>query len=177
MVETDRNWYLRFTLIGLCFYLSLTTMWSIQGITGWPTGEKLPEEFRVIWAEVREPSKVTDDPGAIYLWCYVVDDETEVNYLDLLRDRNVLFELIKEGLFVDLTPDYDKQPRAYKVRYTKENHKKAIKMLQGLKKGQSIMGKRNDKRSPFFGGPGDDPKSSDFFSETVIPKNQRPPKN
>jgi hypothetical protein len=58
-------------LVSAVFFVS--TSQSINGLMGWPTGERPPPRFSLTWSVVVEPDKKTNDPGHIYLWAQDLD--------------------------------------------------------------------------------------------------------
>ncbi|MAF08779.1 MAG: hypothetical protein CL389_13130 [Acidiferrobacteraceae bacterium] len=62
--------------VGLVVVVSLLyvgTYIGIREIEGRPTEEPLPESFRLLWAKIDEPNKVTGAAGHIYLWVQKLD--------------------------------------------------------------------------------------------------------
>src|SRR5215470_13797217 len=47
---------------------------SLAGLIGWPSEERIPEHFQLHWATVIEPDKLSGTPGSIYLWVEALDD-------------------------------------------------------------------------------------------------------
>jgi len=82
---------------------------------GWPTSASLPERFRLISAQIYEPSALLNTEGAVYLWVTNMDDLA--------------------GLGV---------PRSFKIKYNKELHEKVSKSLVNLKNGVPQMGENLD---------------------------------
>jgi hypothetical protein len=46
---------------------------TMHGLTGWPTTQRLPPRFNLVWTVVAEPNRKTHNPGAIYLWADALD--------------------------------------------------------------------------------------------------------
>ena len=72
--------------------LAFFTYWGISEIRGLPSDTYPPHLFRMHWARIVEPNKLTNEPGSIYLWDEELDEQ---NY--------------PSGL-----------PRAYRLAYTPE---------------------------------------------------------
>lgn len=50
---------------------------SLHHYFGWATSERLPAEFVLIAAHIREPNKQTGDPGIMYWWIRESSDLTQ----------------------------------------------------------------------------------------------------
>lgn len=96
------------SVVGLAFF----TYWGISEIRGLPTDNNPPNLFRMHWARIVEPNKLTDEPGAIYLWIEELDEE---NY--------------PSGL-----------PRAYKLAYTEELADAVQEAMAAIAGGEEIAG-------------------------------------
>ena len=48
---------------------------SLVGLIGWPSEERIPEHFQLHWATVVEPDKLNGTAGSIYLWVEALDDD------------------------------------------------------------------------------------------------------
>ncbi len=46
---------------------------SLQRFAGWPADAALPQRFRLLASEIREPDKKTREPGVIYWWLRDLD--------------------------------------------------------------------------------------------------------
>lgn len=94
----------------VCFSMFLSA--TINDLRGWPYDGPLPDEFRVYWIVVEEPSKSdANNRGGIYLWITDLDGNNKV-------------------------------PRAYKSNYTRRDHEGAQDALKLLKKGKMVVGGR-----------------------------------
>ncbi len=60
----------RFRILALvALPLLYTVQWlGIEAMEGWPARNPMPESFELLNADIREPDKLKDDPGSIYLW-------------------------------------------------------------------------------------------------------------
>ena len=95
------------------FYLA---SWeTYKTILGWPSHEELPDKFNISWVVIVEPEKKTDKEGEIFFW---------------LRD-------------IDSFEETSKIPRAYKLIWNEENHKKAQEALHKLKEGKRLNGRKS----------------------------------
>ncbi|MBV7407722.1 hypothetical protein [Maritimibacter sp. DP1N21-5] len=71
----------RFPLVlkaGLTVAIAALMFLTYQGIgrlRGLPSDTAPPERFRLYWAQIEEPDKLTGDPGAIFLWLGELDED------------------------------------------------------------------------------------------------------
>ena len=86
-----------------------------EGILGWPTSEELPELFNINWVVIEEPNKAQSNEGSLFLWVSEVDEFNKS--------------------FGD--------PRAYRLVWNDDNHKKAQDALHKIKEGQQLNGKKS----------------------------------
>ena len=92
-LRTTYHWIIKSSLIILTLVFYIFTYKSFTNLVGWPTSASLPERFRLISAQIYEPSALLNTEGAIYLWVTNMDDLA--------------------GLGV---------PRSFKINYNKELH-------------------------------------------------------
>ena len=123
--------YLVVTTLLLCFYFysefsrltkNLTvllvtlsyfyTWFSVEGLLGWPSQEEMPSQFRVLWIDVNEPDKGDSEDGDIFFWV------KELNKVD---------------------QPYGK-PRAYSIKWSEENAKKAEEAITKMEDGEILNG-------------------------------------
>ena len=88
---------------------------SFTNLVGWPANQSLPERFRLVSAQIYEPSVLLNSEGAIYVWVTNMDDLA--------------------GLGI---------PRSYYLPYNKVLHEKISKSLVNLKNGVPQMGENLD---------------------------------
>lgn len=67
------RWWVKAAAIVLTTIFFIVTYHTINGLMGWPTTQKLPARFSLVWTMVSEPNKKTNSPGAIYLWADELD--------------------------------------------------------------------------------------------------------
>ena len=92
--------------------LYFVTYLSLQGFTGWPTQNHLPDEFVVLSAHTEEPDKTTGTKGSIYLWILAREGNSTLN-----------------------------QPRAYRLPYSRELHTEIDQAVRQLNFGVTQLGK------------------------------------
>lgn len=103
---------LRFGLVVSVVILMFTTYRGIGELRGLPSDTDLPERFRLYWAQVVEPNKLTKEPGSIFLWIGELDED---NYI--------------VGV-----------PRAHKVPYSEELAELVFGAQQKISEGEEIAG-------------------------------------
>jgi hypothetical protein len=61
-------WPIKATAIVLTSVFYGVSYFAFQGLLGWPARGVLPDRFRLIAADIREPNRKEGDEGEIYLW-------------------------------------------------------------------------------------------------------------
>ena len=92
--------------------LMFLTYRGIGELRGLPSNDALPDKFRLYWAQIEEPDKLTGAPGSVFLWIRELDEDN--------------YEL---GL-----------PRAHKLPYSDELASLVIAALQRIQDGEDISG-------------------------------------
>ena len=121
------RWITKGLIIAIAIWFSVTLYYSFHNFMGWPSEETISTQYsQLIWFQIKEPSKVSNHPGAIYLWVREIPDSEKIEGLTLkqLSDPMVWFTYPDETV-----------PRAYKIPYTKEAHKKLREAAEGRKTG------------------------------------------
>ena len=121
------RWITKGLIIAIAIWFSVTLYYSFHNFMGWPTEETISTQYsQLIWFQIKEPSKVSNHPGAIYLWVREISTSEKIEGLSLkqLSDPMVWFTYPDETV-----------PRAYKIPYTKEAHKKLREAAEGRKTG------------------------------------------
>ena len=121
------RWITKGLFMAVAIWFSITLYYSFHNFMGWPTEETISTQYsQVIWFQIKEPSKVSNHPGAIYLWVREISESEKIEGLTLkqLSDPMVWFTYPDETV-----------PRAYKIPYTKEAHKKLREAAEGRKTG------------------------------------------
>ena len=121
------RWITKGLFMAIAIWFSVTLYYSFQNFMGWPTEETISTKYsQLIWFQIREPSKVSDHPGAIYLWVREMSTTEKLQGLSLNQ--------ISDPMTWFTYPD-ETAPRAYKIPYTKKTHKKLREAVEGRKKG------------------------------------------
>jgi hypothetical protein len=121
------RWVTKGLFMAIAIWFSVTLYYTFQNFMGWPSEESISTEYsQLIWFQIREPSKVTNHPGAIYLWVRELPDSEKLKGLSLRQLANPM---------VWFTYPDETIPRAYKIPYTKKRHKELREAAEGRKKG------------------------------------------
>lgn len=67
------RWWVKAAAIVVTIAFFAVSYSSLQAMMGWPTFQKPPARFSLVWTMVSEPDKKTRNPGAIYLWADALD--------------------------------------------------------------------------------------------------------
>ncbi len=114
-LRTNFHWIIKSTMIVLTTFFYVLTYGSFKNLMGWPSGDNLPDRFRLVAAQIYEPNALIDSEGSIFLW---------------ITDMNDLAGL--------------STPRSYTLEYNKEIHERVSKALVSLKNGIPQMGENVD---------------------------------
>lgn len=106
----------------VALWFSLSFFYVLPDLKGWPAEISIPDKSRIIALTIVEPDKA--DPGAFYFWCDIKPD-------NLQSTRN-LFNPYKRFTYTGAI-----EPRAYKMPYDRELHKK---LLEAQKKKARMGG-------------------------------------
>ena len=121
------RWITKGLFMAVAIWFSVTLYYSFHNFMGWPTEETInTQHSQLIWFQIKEPSKVSNYPGAIYLWLRAISPPEKLEGLTIkqLSDPMVWF----------IYPD-EAAPRAYKIPYSKKRHKKLREAAEGRKTG------------------------------------------
>ena len=132
--ESKLKWYVKTVCISL-FCIFTIIFWStIHTFLGWPALEAdVPEKVLIHWVIIKEPNKVIESKGRIYILLESLDDPSS-NFL------GKFFGYKKEKV----------EPRLYGFEYSRGLHEKLEKGIKKrLMRGQPVMGKlTKGKKSP-----------------------------
>ena len=62
------RWWIRAIAIVVTLGFFFVQFNSIRHLMGWPTFDRLPDRFEMVYAAIMEPDQAAQEPGAIYLW-------------------------------------------------------------------------------------------------------------
>ena len=114
-LRTSFHWGFKASMITVVTIFYILTYKSFKDLIGWPTGEPLPERFRLISAQIYEPNALINSEGSIYVW---------------ITDMNSL-----AGLGT---------PRSFQLPYAKTTHEVVAKALVNIKNGVPQMGEKGE---------------------------------
>ena len=121
------RWITKALFMAIAIWFSVTLYYSFHNFMGWPSEETISSKYsQLIWFQIKEPSKVSDHPGAIYLWVREISSTEKLEGLTLNQVANPM---------IWFTYPDETAPRAYKIPYTKEKHEKLREAAEGRKKG------------------------------------------
>ena len=121
------RWITKGLIIAIAIWFSVTLYYSFHNFMGWPSEETISTQYsQLIWFQIKEPSKVSNHPGAIYLWVREIPDSEKIEGLTLKQLSNPM---------VWFTYPDETVPRAYKIPYTKKAHRKLREAADGRKTG------------------------------------------
>lgn len=92
---------------------------GVEALRGWPIDRSLPESFTLHASLVQEPSKISGESGAIYLWLSAADEGGEAV-----------------------------TPRAHRLPYSRELHERLARAEAGRSAGRDIRGRRSASGPP-----------------------------
>jgi hypothetical protein len=67
-----RWWIKAGSIVATTIFFGVTFQ-ALGGLTGWPTTQRLPDRFAMVWSTVVEPDKKTNNPGGVYVWAQELD--------------------------------------------------------------------------------------------------------
>lgn len=126
IIGSKGYWWLKFITIAFVMYFGIALWYSIDSYLGWPSRDDMPPKYMIYWAHIQEPDKKSDDDGAIFFWVRELETSEQTAYLHVL--------------------DYQankKDPRVYRIPYSREAHKQVQQMIDGIKKGKNYIGGKN----------------------------------
>ena len=144
LIESKIKWYLKMLCISTFCLLSVVHWQSLTSFLGHPAqAEDMAEKVMIHWVIVREPAKLTDNPGAIYL--LVESPRKEQGWV-----KDVF------GYKSDV-----KRPRLFGLPYSRELHEHLAKnVIPSLKQGQPVYGSFEKKNKNGRSEQGDKNKKS-----------------
>jgi hypothetical protein len=143
VIGAKGHWLIKASVISFVLYFCVSIDFSLENLLGWPSSQSLPEKFQVHWIKIREPNKKTKEQGAIYVWVTNLNQTDKEEGWDGWR-----------RLFVSFN-NYDlREPRAYRLFYSKEDHQKAQRAITLLKGGDKVGGGNGKGKGKGKGGKG-----------------------
>jgi hypothetical protein len=114
------RWWIKAAAIIVTTSFFGVTFQAVNGLMGWPTTQRLPARFSLVWSLVVEPDKKSNDPGCIYLWA----EELDANNVPSTR------------------------PRSYQLPYSDVLARNITRAQAKRDRGVEVMGRVEDGRPP-----------------------------
>jgi hypothetical protein len=92
------------------------TYQTVNGMMGWPTAQRPPPRFNLVWSRITDPDKKTNSAGAIYIWAEELDENNVPS----------------------------SKPRSYQLSYTDALARKIAGAQEKRDKGIDVMGRLDD---------------------------------
>lgn len=86
------HWLIKASAVVICSVFYGVTWIGFNALTGWPTAQELPDEFKLVGTHIIHPDKKQGTEGEIYIWA------------------------------IDLAKGTDYRPRSYKIPYEETLH-------------------------------------------------------
>jgi hypothetical protein len=129
IIGVKGRWIIKTLIIALSVWFAITLAYTFNNFMGWPSEEDFKTQTsQIIWFQIKEPSKVRNTEGAIYLWI------REINPPE--KPRSLTIKELFNPMHWFVYPDPNTAPRAYKIDYTKEMHKKLREVAEGRGEGK-----------------------------------------
>jgi hypothetical protein len=114
------RWWIKGAAIIVTTLFFGVTFQTLNGLMGWPTRQKLPTRFTMVWSLVVEPDKKTNSPGCIYLWAEELDGNNVPS----------------------------STPRSYQLPYSDALARQIAGAQEKRDRGVEVMGRLEEARSP-----------------------------
>ena len=156
------RWITKGLITAIAIWFSVTLYYSFHNFMGWPTEETISTQYsQLIWFQIKEPSKVSNHPGAIYLWVREIPDSEKIEGLTLKQLSNPM---------IWFTYPDETVPRAYKISYTKEAHKKLREAAEGRKTGIRAYVEIDKEKASMQGGVGHEDRKDGITFKLINPQ-------
>lgn len=120
-ISVKGKWWIKLLIIITVPGFGIVSWYAMTSYLGWPTSQALSGKVLLLWTEIREPDPRIDDAGAIYLWIIPLDEE-QVGSPDVIEYRPA-----------------DREPRAYRLKYSRKAHERLFRAKEMLKKGKPVI--------------------------------------
>jgi len=125
LAESNVKWYIKTTCITVFCLFTIIFWTTIHTFLGWPANEDdMPEKILVHWVLIKEPNKIKEFNGAIFIMLETVE-EIKAN---------------KVAKFFGYGSDRI-EPRLFKLKYSRGLHEQLQKIKSKLRGGQPVLGK------------------------------------
>jgi hypothetical protein len=114
LIYSKLHWLLKAGVTVSSVIVYILLYLSLTNAFGWPMRGRIPDKFQILWVEVHEPNDIMGEPGSLRYWMRSLGQE--------------------RGLHA---------PRVYERPYSVPGHKQAQKVVEKIKEGQTVIGRRN----------------------------------
>lgn len=125
LIGSRGRWTAKFVLIGAAVWYGIALFYSARQLMGWPSPEAVPPHSQVIAMRIEEPDPQANHSGAIYIWADLPSGESGA------PDDPGTSRWHPRSLFETRHPT---APRAYKLPYDREVHRRLIRAQQQVKR-------------------------------------------
>jgi len=156
------HWIIKGLFMAIAIWFSVTLYYSFHNFMGWPTEETINTQYsQLIWFQIKEPSKVSNHPGAIYLWVREISPTEKLEGLTLNQ--------VSDPMTWFTYPD-ETVPRAYKIPYTKKAHRKLREAADGRKTGIRAYVEIDKEKASMQGGVGHEDRKDGITFKLINPQ-------
>ena len=164
--ESSLRWYFKTACISVFCVFTVIFWLCIHSFLGWPAEESgMPEKMLIHWVVIKEPSKLTNFPGAIYILAESVDEVKAGEILRFFGYKNKF-----------------REPRLYGVKYNRELHEQLEKGVKSkLKNGQPVLGRLSKIKGftkkgegKLKNGEGDESQKQEWQFHELLPSEVQP---
>ena len=142
--ESKLKWYIRTALIASFCSFTILFYTLIHTFLGWAAEQDdIPEKISIHWVIVKEPNKILDYDGRIY----ILIESAEENTNPILK----FFGYKQDGI----------EPRLHELEYSRDLHEQLQKIQERLKNGQPVLGSLKSGKDGKKGKKGNDRESDD----------------
>ena len=139
--ESKLQWYIRTALIASFCSFTILFYTLIHTFLGWAAEQNdIPEKIAIHWVIIKEPNKILDYDGRIYVLIESAEDRSN----PILK----FFGYTQEGI----------EPRLHEMDYTRNLHEQLQKVKEKLQNGQPVLGSLTSDEKGKKGKKGSDEK-------------------
>lgn len=113
LIRSTAHTAIKVILIAFAIWYGLALYYATPNFMGWPTIQSIPDGSRVLSVRIQEPDK--NSSGAIYFWLNVRPVKRTITLAEILDPRKIFLYYSEV------------EPRAYKLPYSRELHKRIMK--------------------------------------------------
>lgn len=97
-LATRWHWVIKATMVVTVSAFYVLSHQTLQGVSGWPSDEPLPQRFLLLSAVFDEPSAARGHAGAIHLWVHPMRDNQPV---EMPRAFRLPYQKDLQGILTD----------------------------------------------------------------------------